>query len=183
LGTKAFREGEIMVSRCLGSAILFAAILAGPAKADTAQVERGRYLTEMMGCNDCHTPGYFFGKPDMANRLAGSEVAFEVPGMGAFAGPNLTPDPETGLGDWSDAEIEAALRTGERPDGRTLAPSMPWRSLAGLSDEDMGAIIAYLRSLPAVRRKVPGPFGPGETADTFIFRIVPPGATVADAPK
>jgi hypothetical protein len=45
-----------------------------------------------MGCNDCHTPGYFFGKPDMARFLGGSEVGFEIPGLGVFHGPNLTPD-------------------------------------------------------------------------------------------
>lgn len=169
-----------------GNVVLLAALALVPARADAAgpqdQVERGRYLTEMMGCNDCHTPGYFLGKPDMAHRLSGSEVAFEIPGMGAFAGPNLTPDKATGLGAWSDAEIDTVMRTGVRPDGRTLAPSMPWRSFASMSAEDMAAIIAYLRSLPATERKVPGPFGPGETSNTFVMRLVPPGAVVAGAP-
>lgn len=181
----AFTEGAM---RFFGFAngILIAALAVASAQAQAAgpddQTERGRYLTEMMGCNDCHTPGYFLGKPDMAHRLSGSEVAFEIPGMGAFAGPNLTPDKATGLGVWSDAEIDTVMRTGVRPDGRTLAPSMPWRSFASMSEEDMAAIIAYLRSLPATERKVPGPFGPGETSNTFVMRLVPPGAVVAGTP-
>jgi mono/diheme cytochrome c family protein len=92
------------------------------ADAQQTQDERGKYLVSIAGCNDCHTPGYFFGKPDMNRYLGGSEVGFEIPGLGVFHGPNLTPDPETGLGKWSIAEIVTALQTGKRPDGRELAP-------------------------------------------------------------
>lgn len=152
-----------------------------PAKADEA-VERGKYLVALMGCNDCHTPGYFFGKPDMAHMLSGSEVAFEVPGLGAFAGPNLTPDKETGLGDWSEDQIVAALQTGERPDGRELAPPMPWRAFAQMSEEDARAIARYLKTLPAVSNKVAGPFAPGQTSSTFLFRVMAPGETIANPP-
>lgn len=67
------------------------------ARAD-AQVDRGKYLVTLGGCNDCHTPGYFFGKPDMTRYLGGSDVGFEIPGLGAFAGGNITPDKETGIG-------------------------------------------------------------------------------------
>ncbi|AXS40890.1 c-type cytochrome [Breoghania sp. L-A4] len=151
----------------------------GSARADEA-VERGKYLVALMGCNDCHTPGYFFGKPDMAHMLSGSEVAFEIPGMGAFAGPNLTPDKETGLGDWTNEQIVTALQTGERPDGRMLAPAMPWRSFAQLTPDDAMAIVLYLKTLPAVSNEVPGPFGPGDVVPTFISRILPPGQMVAD---
>lgn len=87
--------------------------------------KRGKYLVTFDGCNDCHTPGYFFGEPDMARYLAGSEVGFEMPGLGVFYGPNLTPDNETGLGKWSAAEIAAAITKGQRPDGRMLVPIMP----------------------------------------------------------
>ena len=65
-----------------------------PAKADDAEIARGKYLVTISGCNDCHTPGYFFGKPDMARFLGGSDVGFEIPGLGVFVGPNLTPDPD-----------------------------------------------------------------------------------------
>ena len=95
--------------------------LALPALAADKAVERGRYLISISGCNDCHTPGYFFGKPDMARFLGGSEVGFEIPGLGVFHGPNLTPDPETGLGTWSTEQITAAITKGKRPDGRELA--------------------------------------------------------------
>lgn len=91
--------------------------------AQDAQIGRGKYLVTLGGCNDCHTPGYFFGKPDMARFLGGSEVGFEVPDLGVFHGPNLTPDQETGLGQWSTEEIAAAITTGQRPDGRILSRS------------------------------------------------------------
>jgi cytochrome c553 len=95
--------------------------------------------------------------------------------MGVFYGPNLTPDPETGLGTWSEAEIVTAIRTGQRPDGRMLAPVMPWMNLAALSDEDALALAAYLKSLPPVSNRVPGPVGPDQPAPAFVMRIVPPG--------
>jgi mono/diheme cytochrome c family protein len=168
----------------LAAAILLALTAAAlPAKADPAQVARGSYLVSVSGCNDCHTAGYFFGKPDMAHHLGGSDVAFEIPGLGAFVGPNLTPDPETGLGNWTAAEIVTALQTGARPDGRMLAPIMPWHALANLTTEDVTAMAAFLQSLKPVKNKVPGPFGVGETVPTFMFRILPPGATVAAPPK
>src|SRR6516225_10843792 len=107
-------------------------------------VERGKYLVNIAGCNDCHTPGYFMGKPDMARFLGGSEVGFEIPGLGVFHGPNLTPDKETGLGGWTDAQIVTAMTTGKRPDGRELAPIMPWRAFANFTNEDVSSIVAFL---------------------------------------
>lgn len=138
------------------------------------QIERGKYLVEFGGCNDCHTPGYFLGKPDMSRYLSGSDIGFEVPGSGVFAGPNLTPDRETGLGDWSKDEIIAALQTGVRPDGRILSPIMPWPAYAKLTQADAGAIADYLRSLPPVRRKTAGPFGPGEKPTFPVMTLRPP---------
>jgi len=150
--------------------------LAAPSRADDATVARGKYLVTLGGCQDCHTPGHFFGKPDAARVLGGSEVGFEIPGLGVFYGPNLTPDKATGLGGWTDAQIIAAFRTGVRPDGRALAPIMPWRALAVLTDQDAAAIVAFLRSLPPVNNMVPGPFGPTQTPTSFVMKIVPPGA-------
>jgi len=98
--------------------------------ADPAAIARGKYLVGIASCHDCHTPGYFLGKPDMARYLGGSDVGFELPGLGVFHGPNLTPDKETGLGNWTDAQVLTALQTGVRPDGRVLAPIMPWRAFA-----------------------------------------------------
>jgi mono/diheme cytochrome c family protein len=143
------------------------------AAAQQAQAERGKYLVAIAGCNDCHTPGYFFGKPEMDRYLSGSEVGFEIPGLGVFHGPNLTPDPETGLGKWSIGEIVTALQTGKRPDGRELAPIMPWRAFANLTKDDATAIAVFLKSLPPVKNKVPGPFGPSEKPTGFVMKIVP----------
>ena len=81
-------------------------------------VERGKYLVVLAGCNDCHTPGFFLGKPDMAKYLGGSDVGFEIPGLGVFPGRNITPDKDTGIGNWSTEQIATALTTGKRPDGR-----------------------------------------------------------------
>jgi mono/diheme cytochrome c family protein len=155
-----------------GAAMLASTALVGEASAQ-AQVERGKYLVSIAGCTDCHTPGYFFGKPEQARYLGGSEVGFEIPGLGVFHGPNLTPDNETGLGTWSIAQIVAALQTGKRPDGRELAPIMPWRAFAGLTRDDATAIAMFLKSVPAVKHKVPGPFGPNDKPTEFVMKIVP----------
>ncbi len=137
------------------------------------QVERGKYLVTIGGCGDCLTPGYFLGKPDFSRSLGGSDVGFGIPGVGAFVGRNLTPDKETGLGNWTDDQIITAFTTGLRPDGRKLAPIMPWQDLAHLDREDALAIVAYLRSLPPVRNAVPGPFGPKEVPSTLVMTIIP----------
>jgi mono/diheme cytochrome c family protein len=161
----------------LNSVFLTASLLAAcmTAAAADGMLDRGKYLVTFGGCGDCHTPGALLGKPDMARMLGGSDVGFEVPGLGTFYGPNLTPDAETGLGKWSKEQIVTAFRTGVRPDGRQLAPSMPWRGFAVLTDDDAFAIAAYLQSLPPVVNKVPGPFGPNEKATAFVLRTIPPG--------
>jgi mono/diheme cytochrome c family protein len=143
------------------------------AAAQARQVERGKYLVTLGGCTDCHTPGFFFGKPDQARFLGGSEVGFEIPGLGVFHGPNLTPDPDTGIGKWSVEQIVTALRTGKRPDGRELAPIMPWRALASLTNDDANAIAVFLKSIPPVKNKVPGPFGPNDKPTEFVMKVVP----------
>jgi mono/diheme cytochrome c family protein/uncharacterized protein YjiS (DUF1127 family) len=146
------------------------------ALAQNAQIDRGKYLVGLGGCNDCHTPGYFFGKPDMTRFLGGSEVGFEIPDLGVFHGPNLTPDRETGLGTWSAEEIATAITKGQRPDGRILAPIMPWHAFANLTRQDVQAIAAFLKSLPPIKNQVPGPFGSGEKPSSFVMKIVPPEA-------
>ncbi len=156
----------------LSIAAFLVGLLTPPAFAETP-VERGQYLVTVMGCTDCHTPGHFLGQPDMARFLGGSDVGFEIPGLGTFYGRNLTPDP-TGLGSWSEDQIVAAIRTGVRPDGRQLAPSMPWMGYAALTDDDAMAIASYLKTLPAVANDVPGPFGPGEPTGGFVMKVVAP---------
>jgi mono/diheme cytochrome c family protein len=168
---------------CATSAIVATLVASHGTVAQSSQIERGKYLVTLGGCNDCHTPGYFFGKPDMARFLGGSEVGFEVPDQGVFYGSNLTPDNETGLGKWSTQEIVAAITTGKRPDGRVLAPVMPWHAFANLTREDSTAIAAFLKSLQPVNNKTPGPFGPGEKPTSFVMKIVPPEkATTGSAP-
>ncbi|MGC9959415.1 c-type cytochrome [Roseiarcus sp.] len=157
-------------------ALLAAAALlgaSGVARADDGEIARGKYLVTIGGCNDCHTPGALLGKPDFSRALGGSEVGFAIPGLGVFAGPNLTPDKETGLGNWTDDQIIAAMTAGTTPEGRRLAPIMPYAALSHLTSDDAHAIVAYLKSLPAVKNAVPGPFGPKEIPSTLVFVIVP----------
>jgi mono/diheme cytochrome c family protein len=159
------------------------ALLSVAATADDAQITRGEYLVTIGGCNDCHTPGYFFGKPDLSRFLGGSDVGFEIPGVGVVVGRNITPDKETGIGGWSLEQIVTALQTGQRPDGRLLVPIMPWPAFAHLTKDDAMAIAAFLQSVKPVKNKIPDPVKPGEKVSTFMFRILPPGETAAAAPK
>lgn len=144
-----------------------------PAAADD-RVERGAYLAAVMDCAGCHTPGALLGAPDPEGHLAGSQVGFQIPGLGIFYPPNLTPDPETGLGTWSEADIIKAVRTGERPDGRMLAPAMPYRSYSALSDADAAALAAYLKSLPPIRHQAPAMVGATGTPVAPYLAVVMP---------
>jgi mono/diheme cytochrome c family protein len=151
----------------------FGLLIAPLAWAETL-VERGQYLATIMDCHGCHTGGALAGTPDPELHLAGSNIGFGIPGLGIFYPPNLTPDPETGLGEWSEQDIVTALRTGQRPDGRELTPVMPWRSYAALSDDDMRALVAYLKSLEPVRNPVSPPVGPNEKAPAPYLTVVMP---------
>jgi mono/diheme cytochrome c family protein len=122
---------------------------AGTALGGDDVLARGEYLARIMDCGGCHTRGALLGAPDPALELAGSEVGFFLPGLGIFWPPNLTGDETTGLGAWTEEEIARAVTEGVRPDGRILAPAMPWRSYAGLGEDDARALAAYLKSLPA----------------------------------
>lgn len=150
------------------------AICASPAHAADQRVERGRYLVQIIGCGDCHTPGYLIGHPDMKRMLGGSDVGFAIPGMGVFVGPNLTPDKQTGLGAWTEQQIVTAITTGVRPDGRVLAPIMPSQDFSHLTKTDAQSIAAYLKSLPALSNKAAGPFGPNETPTVLVMSAQPP---------
>ncbi len=145
------------------------------ARAETP-AERGKYLASFAGCDHCHTPGYFLGKPDMTRAFTGSDVGFKVGELGIFVGPNLSVDKETGLGNWTDEQIATSLTTGVRPDGRILAPIMPWRSVAKMNKSDIAALVAFMGTLPPVTNKVPGPFGPDDKPPIFVMTLVPPEA-------
>jgi mono/diheme cytochrome c family protein len=138
------------------AAVLALALLtvAAPARAEEDAVERGEYLVRAGGCVSCHTiPG--------GQKLAGGRAL--VTPFGTFYSPNITPDPETGIGRWTNTQFLRALREGVRPDGANYFPVFPYPSFAGITDGDALAIKAYLFSLPAVRQQnrphdVPFPF-------------------------
>ncbi|MBU6260080.1 MAG: c-type cytochrome [Burkholderiales bacterium] len=150
-------------------------LLAGAAAADPSAVRHGAYLVAIGGCTDCHTPGHLRGRPDPRRYLGGSDVGFAVPQRGVFVGPNLTPDDQTGLGRWTMQQIATAITTGKRPDGRQLAPVMPYAALARLTPADALAIAAYLKSLAPVHHQVAGPFGPHDRPTTFVLTVLPAG--------
>ncbi|MDY0874338.1 c-type cytochrome [Dongia rigui] len=160
----------------VGFAVAAVSILAAFTNTATAddQVARGAYLASIMDCGGCHNTGAFTPKPNVETPLAGSDIGFEVPGLGVFYPANLTPDKKTGLGAWSDAEIIAAFTTGLRPDGRQLAPAMPWMSYGHITKEDAASLVAYLRSLKPVEHQVPGPFGAQEKATAPYMTVKMP---------
>jgi mono/diheme cytochrome c family protein len=153
-------------------------------------VARGRYLVTAGGCNDCHTPwkmGQAGPEPDLTRLLSGHPAALPMPPapapqgawmitasatMTAWSGPwgvsfaaNLTPDDETGLGRWKEKEFVETLRTGRHlARGRPLLPPMPVQNTAQLTEDDLRAIYAYLRTVPAVRNRVPEPIAPAAVA-------------------
>jgi mono/diheme cytochrome c family protein len=158
------------LSRIAGTLLAFAASTAVPA-ADPAPAEdvaRGEYLVVIMECGGCHTAGALRGQRRQDRHLAGSEVGLgytDADGRpGAVFPPNLTSDPDTGLGRWTDEQILNAFRHGQRPDGRVLSPAMPWPAYGSrLTEADALAIVAYLRSLPPLNFRAPANFAPGET--------------------
>lgn len=176
------RWKQAMVAQLAMVVAVLLAFGASVSRAESPEVARGRYLVTVMGCTDCHTPGTFFGRPDKTRFLAGSDVGFGIPGLGVFVPPNLTPDAATGLGKWSAKEIVTALTTGVRPDGRILAPIMPWPSFAHLTPDDALAIALYLKSLPPVAHHVSGPFRPGQTPTVPVMAVIP-GSLYATLPS
>jgi mono/diheme cytochrome c family protein len=117
-------------------------------------VARGEYLVEgIAACGNCHSGRNDEGEFVPGMEYAGNFVIEEAPFI-AYA-PNITPDPETGIGEWTDEEIERAIREGIARDGRVMIPPMAYPYFRDISSNDMAAIIAYLRSVPAVRNEVP----------------------------
>ncbi len=157
-------------------------------------VKIGENLITVGGCNDCHTPKKFDANGmhfDSTRLLSGSPAGMPLPPFStaalkhgnwiqmapdvtAFVGPwgisyaaNLTPDSATGMGGWTKENFVGAMRTGQHmglKGGRPIMPPMPWFNLAKLSDDDLSAIYAYLRSIPAITNKVKDPIVPDEAA-------------------
>jgi mono/diheme cytochrome c family protein len=179
----------------LAVCVLATASLASAAgtKRDGSAVARGKYLVEYGGCNDCHTPwkmGPNGPAPDRSRLLSGHPESLELPPppklqagpwalvatatMTGWSGPwgvsfaaNLTPDRETGMGAWTEQNFIESMRTGRHLGrGRPILPPMPYFSLANLTDSDLKAVFAYLRSIPAIKNRVPDPIPPAEGMGT-----------------
>ena len=114
-------------------------------------MERGTYLVEVIGaCGNCHTPKGPAGEVPGKHMAGGFRIEES---FGVAITPNITRDRETGIGAWSDVEIIRAIREGKGRDGRTLGPPMPYELYRGLSGVDVNAIVAYLRTLPAIKNR------------------------------
>ena len=156
---------------------LCAVMLAGMAVAPHAQtpVERGEYLVRgPAGCGNCHTPmgpEGFIADHELAGRLVDDNAAFTA------IAPNITPAGR--VAGWSDMELARAIREGSRPEGSVIGPPMPFLLYRGLSDTDLGAIVAFLRSLPAVE----GAPGVSEYRIPLPPAWGPPVESVAEVPR
>ena len=157
---------------------------------DQQMIERGEFLVKAGGCDDCHTPKNFGPKGpelDMTRRFSGHPEGTPIPPVdttllhqwaylshdltmavgpwGVTFSANLTPDNETGIGTWQPEMFINAMKTGKHlgvADGRPILPPMPWQSVARLSEEDLKAMFMYLKTLPAVKNKVPDPLPPNQ---------------------
>lgn len=123
-----------------------AATAAGPGNSPAATQHRGEYLTSAGNCVSCHTS-------DNGRPFAGG-LAFETP-YGTIYSTNITPDADTGIGQWSLDEFTLAMRQGERPDGEHLYPVFPYTSFTSISDEDIADIYAYLKTVAPVKSSPP----------------------------
>jgi mono/diheme cytochrome c family protein len=153
-----------------------------PASA-ASRIERGKYLVNAIGCDDCHTPkkmGTAGPELDRSRQLSGHPESVSLPpapqpagpwiaaatwDLTAWSGPwgisyaaNLTPDQNTGLGIWTEDMFVSALRKGRHMGvSRPILPPMPWQAFRNLSDEDLKSMFAYLRTLKPVHNRVPDP--------------------------
>jgi len=148
------------------------------ARAEDSPLGRGTYLmNSIVACGNCHTPKGPDGLPMAGQELAGGFV-IDTKAFHAVT-PNITPDPETGIGKWTDEQIIDAIRNGKRPDGTTIGPPMPVQFYRSMSDTDVRAIVAYLRSVRPITNKV----------EKSVFRIPLPDSygpkvtNVADVPR
>ena len=133
-------------------------LLVAPALTSWAQkpglLERGKYLMEgIVACGNCHMARGDKGQPLFDKGLSGG-MLFDEPPFKAWAA-NITPDPDTGIGKWTDAQLALAIREGVRPDKSVIGPPMPIEFYRNMADDDLAAIIAYLRAQPAVKNDVP----------------------------
>ena len=168
-----------------GSAVLVMASGITHKSSPADQIARGKYLVGAGDCVTCHTPLKMTDHgpvPDADRMFSGHPEGIQLPppalkpgpwfaataGMTAWAGPwgisyaaNLTPDKNTGLGIWTEEMFVQAMRTGKHMGhGRAILPPMPWQAVGTLTDDDLKAVFAYLRTLPPIVNHVPAPLGP-----------------------
>src|SRR2546427_3552011 len=147
------------------AAIILALCSAPASAADPELVARGKYVFGAAGGCGCHTP------PEALGLNAGG-MKFELL-FGVVYSGNITPDPETGIGRWTDAQVTDAIRRGERPDGSRLFPIHPYEYFANIADDEARALVAYLKSVRPIRSSVPA----------RSLRIPTPTIRVGPAPK
>ena len=138
-----------------------------PAAAQTGDAARGEYVLNMAGCVACHTVA-----KDGEFLAGGRELKTD---FGSFFTPNITPDRETGIGDWNDEDFVRALREGKSPTGGHYYPTFPYTSYARMTEQDMLDLKAYLDTVPAVRNPVPDhdlPFPFGIRASMFGWKLL-----------
>lgn len=147
-----------------GAYIAFATPRAQPARqvhveATPARIERGRYLFHQLAdCGGCHSPrdpARFSMPPDPRRAGSGWVLPAELGFPGRIVAPNITPDPETGIGHWTDGEKIRAIREGISRDGRALFAFMPYQEFAKMTDEDIYSLVAYMNTMPPVRNLLP----------------------------
>lgn len=139
---------------CAAGMLALAAVGSAFAQGAPGSIERGRYLMNtVVACGNCHFQRGPQGQPLPEKGLSGGMV-FDEPVFKAHAS-NITPDAETGIGRWTDAQLAKAIREGIRPDGTVIGPPMPVEFYRHLADDDLKAIIAYLRAQPPVKNAVP----------------------------
>jgi mono/diheme cytochrome c family protein len=155
------------------AAMLSVSSPASAQQANNAAVERGRYLVRITGCHDCHSPKVQGMTPNLDVALSGrpsttqlpSETKTEVhasPDLTAWTGPwgysvasNLTPEPTTGIGTrYNEASFIATMRTGKKPNGTPIMPPMPSDVYQNMTDDDLKAIFAYLRTIKPIKNPV-----------------------------
>jgi mono/diheme cytochrome c family protein len=153
----------------------------GMAEAGQTPVERGQYLVNyVLGCGDCHTPRLATGAPDTSKLFAGANNLFIIPGLGADGGlgvlnaSNLTPDPTTGIGNWTDDQVKSAFLDGIDNNNKSLFPVMPYFVFHNMTADDANAVVAYLRSLPAISNTI--------APRNFNYAPAAPPLPVADIP-
>ena len=170
---RAHRYMDYVSAAAVVAAMFSVSSPASAQQANNAAVERGRYLVTITGCHDCHSPKVKGMTPDLGRALSGrpattqlpSETKTEVhasPDLTAWTGPwgysiaaNLTPDAATGLGTrYTEATFIATMRTGKKPNGTPVMPPMPSDVYQNMTDEDLKAIFAYLKTIKPIRNAV-----------------------------